>query len=272
MGVSDSSRTPARIRVPALSYRARLQSRGRFQQATAAVSRDRGRRIGPCARVGTAPPCAGEIHRNGRGPRGGHMAGRALAGILGAGAIPSVNGQRRLPRAPRGGRGVAEREFAPARRSGPARSMASTALRQRDLFEAPLDTVEVWVERLTGAFADAKADTSVLALAEAAVAACPTNLELLLMAAMAAVLDGHPKQALVFLDRSSRWGRAPAAHLLRALALNQLGRRAAAKALLQQHELTDRRAALSVLPRGFPCLLQLTAPVDSIMRGPAQSP
>ena len=150
--------------------------------------------------------------------------------------------------------------------------MASTALRQRDLFEAPLDPVEVWVERLTGAFADAKADTSVLALAEAAVAACPTNLELLLMAAMAAVLDGHPKQALVFLDRSSRWGRAPAAHLLRALALNQLGRRAAAKALLQQHELTDRRAALSVLPRGFPCLLQLTAPVDSIMRGPAQSP
>src|SRR6185437_12985815 len=76
---------------------------------------------------------------------------------------------------------------------------------------------------------------------------------------------------LVLLDRFSRWGRAPATHLLRALALNQLGRRAAAKALLQQHELTDRRAALFVLPRGFPCLLQLTAPVDSIMRGPGQS-
>ena len=92
------------------------------------------------------------------------------------------------------------------------------------------------------------------------------------MAAMAAVLDGHPKRALVLLDRFSKWGRAPAAHLLHALALNQLGRPAAAKALLQQHELTNRRAALSVLPRGFPCLLQLTAPLDSIMGRPAQSP
>jgi superfamily II DNA or RNA helicase len=147
--------------------------------------------------------------------------------------------------------------------------MASPALRQRDLFEEQLDAANVWVDRLAGALAEGNAGLPPLLLAEEAVAACPTDLEVLLLAAMATVLAGQPERALVLLGRFFKGGSAPAAHLLHALALGQLGQRAAAKRLLQQHGLTRRRAALSVLPRGFPCLPRLLAPLDGIMKGPA---
>jgi superfamily II DNA or RNA helicase len=144
--------------------------------------------------------------------------------------------------------------------------MAIPALQQRDLFEERLDPAEIWRERLIEALADATAGSSVLALAEEAVAACPEDMAILLVAATAAVLDGRPRRTLVFLDRFSKLGRAPAAHLLRALALDLLGKRTAAKALLERHGLVSRHAALSVFPRGFPGVPRLIAPIHAILR------
>ena len=147
--------------------------------------------------------------------------------------------------------------------------MAIPALRQRDLFEERLDPADDWRDRLIEAFADARAGSPVLAFAEEALAACPKDTAILLMAATAAMLDGQPRRTLILLDRLSKPLSAPAAHLLHALALDQLGKRTAAKALLQQHGLVSRRAALSVFPRGFPCVPRLIAPLDAIMSGPA---
>src|SRR5215471_17336474 len=123
------------------------------------------------------------------------------------------------------------------------RAMGSPALRQADLFP---DAVEVWTDRLLAAFADASARSRLLPLAEQAVAACPADRGLLLLAAAAAVLDKRPDRALGLLDRLSKSRKALAAHLLYALALIQLHRTDAAKALLIQHGLTNLRAALSV--------------------------
>ncbi len=149
--------------------------------------------------------------------------------------------------------------------------MASPALRQRDLFEEQLDAGDVWADRLTGAFADNGVGRPLLPLAEEAIAACPADCELLLMAATAAVLDGRPERALVLLERFFKRGRAPAAHFLHALALDQLGRRADARALLQQQGLTSRQAVLQVFSRRFPCLPRLLAPLDEIMRARART-
>jgi superfamily II DNA or RNA helicase len=146
--------------------------------------------------------------------------------------------------------------------------MALPALYQRDLFEERLDPAVIWRGRLFGEFADATAGKSVLALAEEAVAACPEDITILLMAATAATLDGQPRRTLVFLDRFSKLGSAPAAHLLRALALDRLGKRTAARVLLERHGLASRHAALAVFPRGFPWVPRLIAPVDAIVSAP----
>jgi len=150
--------------------------------------------------------------------------------------------------------------------------MANPALRQADLFEEPLDAADVWSDRLLAAFAETSVGLRALPLAEEAVAARPTDTVILLMAATAAVLDERPERALAFLNRFSRRGKAPAAHLLSALALHQLGKRAAAKAFLKQHGLTSRRAALSVFPAGFPCLPRLIQLLDGIMGSPPPAP
>ena len=111
--------------------------------------------------------------------------------------------------------------------------MARTAVRQADLFEERLDWADIWADRLLEAFANASEGGRVLPLAEEAVAARPEDMTLLLFAATAAVLDAQPDRTLTFLDRLGKVGSAPAAHLLHALALNQLGRLDAARALLR---------------------------------------
>jgi superfamily II DNA or RNA helicase len=150
--------------------------------------------------------------------------------------------------------------------------MGSPALRQRDLFEEHLDVADAWADRLAEAFAKANTGLPLLPLAEEAIAACPADWELLLMAATAAVLDRQPERALVLLGRFFKRGRAPAAYMLQALALNQLGKTAAAKTLLQRQELTSRRAILSAFSGDFLGLPRLIAPLDDILREPASSP
>jgi superfamily II DNA or RNA helicase len=150
--------------------------------------------------------------------------------------------------------------------------MAGPALRQADLFQDLPDAAEVWTDRLLAAFADATPGSHVLPLAEQAVVACPADMGLLLFAATAAVLDRRPDRALAFLDRFSKSRKALAAHLLHALALIQLHKRDAAKTLLNQHGLTNLRAALSAFPAPLPCLLRSIAPLDDIITGPSTTP
>lgn len=147
--------------------------------------------------------------------------------------------------------------------------MASLASYQRDLFEEQLDPADIWHDRLFAAFADATAGKSALALADEAVAAWPEDVTILLMAATAAVLAGQPRRAFALLDRFSKLGSAPAVHVLRALALDRLGKRGAARALLERHGLASRRTAAAAFPRGFPCMPRLIAPLDAIVAAPA---
>lgn len=111
--------------------------------------------------------------------------------------------------------------------------MPSPALRQADLFQEPPNESDVWSDRLLAAFADVNVYSDLLPLAEEAIAARPADAVLLLMATTAALLDERPERALVFLKRLSKRAQAPAAHLLHALALNQLNKRVAAKTLLE---------------------------------------
>src|SRR5262249_31060796 len=97
-------------------------------------------------------------------------------------------------------------------------AMASPVLRQAALFRNA-EAVEVGTDRLLGAFVDATARSRLLPLAEQAVAACPADRGLLLLAATAAVLDKRPDRALGLLDRLSKSRKALAAHLLYPLAL-----------------------------------------------------
>jgi hypothetical protein len=115
--------------------------------------------------------------------------------------------------------------------------MAIPLPKQGDLFEAHPKAFDIWADRLLTAFADGGASSGVLPPAEEAIAAVPGDAVLLLLAATAALLDGRPTRALVLLKRFSKRAEAPAAHLLRVLALNGVNRRAA-RALLEQHRLT----------------------------------
>ena len=150
--------------------------------------------------------------------------------------------------------------------------MPSPALRQADLFEEPPNASDVWSDRLLAAFADANVRSGLLPLAEKAIAACPADAVLLLMAATAALLDERPERALVFLNRFSKRAKAPAAHLLHALALNQLNKRTAAKVLLEQHGLTSWPAALPVFPGGYERLPWLIRQLEDIMGRPTPVP
>ena len=118
--------------------------------------------------------------------------------------------------------------------------MPRSALRQSDLFADAPHEFDIWSERLLAAFADANLHSGFLPLAEQAIEACPGDAIILMLAATAALLDERPERALVFLKRFSKRASAPAEHLLHALALNQLDKRAAARALLESNGLTSR--------------------------------
>jgi superfamily II DNA or RNA helicase len=154
--------------------------------------------------------------------------------------------------------------------------MPRPLLRQSDLFvDAPIQ-FEVWSERLLAAFADKDRHSGFLPLAEAAIEACPGDPYILIMAVMAALLDEQPLRALVFLKRFSKRASAPAEHLLHAVALGQLGKRGAARALLASKGLINRPAAVRAFPGGSarrPWLMQQLAGIhDHDAPGPARGP
>src|SRR5258708_34022934 len=126
--------------------------------------------------------------------------------------------------------------------------MPRSARRQFEMFPAATDDADRWADRLADAFADAHLETGFLPLAEQAIAACPGDIAILMLAATAALLDGRPERALVYLKRLSKRASAPAEQLLSALALAQLDRKAAPKLLLDRDGFTPWPEAVPALP------------------------
>ena len=150
--------------------------------------------------------------------------------------------------------------------------MPNSALRHSDLFaDAPI-AADMWTERLLAAFADANLHSGFLPLAEQAIEACPSDAVILMLAATAALLDERPKRALVLLKRFSKRASAPAADLLHALALNQLGKRPAARARLESHGLNNRWSAAAAFPGGYKRRPWLIQQLDSIVGRKARLP
>jgi superfamily II DNA or RNA helicase len=150
--------------------------------------------------------------------------------------------------------------------------MPNSALHHLDLFaDAPI-AADMWTERLLAAFADANLHSGFLPVAEQAIEACPGDAVILMLAATAALLDERPKRALVLLKRFSKRASAPAADLLQALALNQLGKRPAARALLESHGLNNRWSAAAAFPGGYKRRPWLIQQFDSIVGRHARLP
>jgi len=119
------------------------------------------------------------------------------------------------------------------------------------LGDPPPETVR-WDKVLSGAFADPKRESGFLALAEQAVHAQPGDGLILLFAATAALFDHKPERAQVFLKRfSKRYVATGVYHLLRALALAQENKLAAARSVLEAHGLSDSFDALRHFAGGW---------------------
>ena len=108
-----------------------------------------------------------------------------------------------------------------------------------------------WDERLLNAFADETKRSGFLPIAEQALLERPGDARILCLAATAALLDGEPERALVFLKRyTKRYFPNATHHLLTALALEQQNKPAVARGILERHGLTSPGIALCVFPGG----------------------
>ncbi len=144
--------------------------------------------------------------------------------------------------------------------------VASAAQMSLPLGDTPDDSGE-WAEILTDAFADSEWTSGFLPLAEEALRAHPGDAVVLCLAATAALLDELPERALVFLKRySKRYVLSDTHHLLHALALAEQNKLAAARALLERHELTFPYQAMCAFPGGWSRSAWLVVRLDTIMR------
>src|SRR5262245_45396269 len=132
--------------------------------------------------------------------------------------------------------------------------------------------MEFWVERLETVLCDPEVRSGFMPLAREAVAECPDHPLILLMAATAALLDGEPQWALGLLKRFSRLARSPGEHVLRAVALAQIGAREVARALLHRYDLLTWPAILRAFPGGRERLPWLRAAACRGRRLPEAAP
>ena len=117
--------------------------------------------------------------------------------------------------------------------------------------DAAKSHAELWQQRLFTGF-EQVAPRGYLPLAEEAIKACPGDLDIFMLAANAALLDGQHERALVFLKRFSKRAESPSECLLRALALNLAGKRSAARQLLERNRLSELPDAFVHYPAGRP--------------------
>ncbi|HZZ62973.1 MAG TPA: SNF2-related protein [Roseiarcus sp.] len=131
-----------------------------------------------------------------------------------------------------------------------------------DLFADP----DKWVDTLVRVLADSRRTQGFLADAEKAERACPGDPLILLMAAAAALLDGRPDKAQLYLKRyAKRYAPTPPYVLLLALTLAAEKKVIAARALLERHDLTELRTATSAFPGGLARAGWLSGRLDGIM-------
>src|SRR5215475_16214730 len=128
-----------------------------------------------------------------------------------------------------------------------------------------------WERVLLAAFADPERCGGFLLQAEEAVRAQPGDGHILLLAATAALLDGQPARAQVFLKRfSKRYVAVASSHLLHALALAQAGKLTSARSVLEANRLSSLFDGLRNFPGGPRRLTWLSREYDRIFeRGKA---
>src|SRR5215831_12410341 len=108
-----------------------------------------------------------------------------------------------------------------------------------------------WERILLAAFTDPERCGGFLPQAEEAVRAQPGDGHILLLAATAALLDGQPARAQIFLKRfSKRYVAVASSHLLRALTLAQVGKLKFARSVLEANRLSSLFDGLCNFPGG----------------------
>ena len=127
------------------------------------------------------------------------------------------------------------------------------------------EPVRDWSWALQLAFDGPRPPSGFLPLAEEAERARPGDPDILLLAATAALLDGKPPRAQVFLKRfTKRWVQSKDYHLLRGLMLAQENKLAVARAVLEAHGLVWPGIAVPYFPGGLPQLKWLAGQLDRI--------
>ena len=141
----------------------------------------------------------------------------------------------------------------------------SRAERSAAFLGPPVDADE-WTETLAKAFADPARTEGFLELAEKAERALPGDPVILCSAAMAALLDGRPDKAVLYLKRyAKRYVGGKTYYLLSALALAAQKNMIAARVLLERHGWTEWRCAMDSFPGGYARRRWLTERIDAIM-------
>ncbi len=125
---------------------------------------------------------------------------------------------------------------------------------------------DTWLDKLAAAVAEPADDASTLALAEAAIVACPGDPNILLLAATAALLDDRVDRALIFLKRFDKRAESAAAELLRAIALHMTGRTPAAKTILERANLTRWPEQVRAFPGGYARFHWLQGQIHGILK------
>jgi superfamily II DNA or RNA helicase len=132
---------------------------------------------------------------------------------------------------------------------------------------------EAWDEKLVAALGNPEITSGFLPLAEEAVCEAPGKLDILLLAATAALLDQNPERALVFLKRASkRYHPNATHHVLSALAAEQQNKPGVARAILEQHGLTSRVDVFYAFPCGWGRRKWLDARLANIFGKPKSKP
>ncbi len=122
-----------------------------------------------------------------------------------------------------------------------------------------------WLNRIAEAFAEGRRFQKSLPLAEEAIASCPDSLVLMLYAVNAALFQGDTARAQAILKSFDKRGQAPAAELLRAIALHSGGRSSAARDVLKRAKLTQWQDQYRSFPGGFKRIRWLQDHIDGIM-------
>jgi len=131
--------------------------------------------------------------------------------------------------------------------------------------EVQPDTAEFWLRRLSSAFATTDWLGDFRSLAEEAIAACPSDPEILLFATTGVLIDGDHQRDAVYLKRFQKRATSGAEPVLHALVLHQGGRSPAARLVLERNRLTEFHDVYRCFPAGGAQLAWLYRQFNQIM-------